>query len=194
MIRFDINDEKFKNIDKKEVSIDAILTDAKDFVKKFGMEKLKYFNKLFSKKYTNMKSFKGVYIFVVNKKNKLVLDDDFFKDTYIYRKMADDKCQYIRTISSSYRLNKFRQPGDAAVTLDHERVFYCGRSDTIIYRTNEHLSSDNYSGTMSLKLGFESRKWVREFLKCYFLLIDDVSRADVEKDIKNIYGAYFGDY
>ena len=194
MTIFNINDPKFTDYAIKEVPIDVLVTEAKHFNQAYGKEKVKYLNELFLINHPNLKSFKGVYIFVINSENDVVLTDDFFDDTYVYKKINECKYNYIGTIASSFRSNPKRKPGDGEVTLENKMVFYCGRSDDIFSRTREHLISNNYSGTMSLKLGFEKRKWILDYLKCYVILIDENKRADIEKYIRDKYNSYFGDY
>lgn len=194
MKSFDILDQQFKDI-IKEISIDVLVRDAKDFKKSYKKRKVDYLNDIFSTSYKTMNSFKGVYVFVVDKTDNILINDDFFKDTYIYRKIDEDKqkYEYIRTISSTFKFNPKRKPGDGEVILEHEKVLYCGRSDDIFSRIKEHLTSKTYSGTMSMKLGFESRKNIREYLKCYILLLDEIERRKIEKYIHKTYDSYFGE-
>lgn len=191
MEKFDPKDIKLSS-SIKEIQIETVIADVEYFVDNFKQSKVEYLNDIFSTEYKNLKCFKGVYVFVVDKEDgNLILDDNFFKETYLYKKNSDDQCEFVRTVSSSFKSDPPRKPGDGVVELVHGNVFYCGRSDDIFSRTKEHLSSNTYTGNMSLKLGFDSRKWVREYLKCYIILLDDDKRAEIEDYIHNTYGSYF---
>jgi hypothetical protein len=193
MKSFDVNDVKFKNNPFIEVPIDILMSSDKVFKDKYAKPKVEYLNEIFSRKYSALSSFKGVYVFVVNKENNLILEDNFFKETYIYREVKQDEYECVGSISSKLKCNPDRRPGDAEVTLEDKKVFYCGRSDDLFSRTKEHLTNDTYSGTMSLKLGFGSRKWVRKHLKCFIVLLNISKRKQLEKYIHNTYGTYFGE-
>lgn len=195
MDKFDPNDAKFSS-SIKEIQIETVIADVENSVERYKQSKVEYLNNIFSTSYNYLKCFKGVYVFVVDKDDgNLFLDENFFKETYLYKKNIDNQFEYVRTVSSSFKSDPPRKPGDGVVELVHGNVFYCGRSDNIFSRTKEHLSSNTYTGNMSLKLGFDSRKWVREYLKCYIILIDDEdNRAEIEDYIQNSYGSYFGNY
>jgi len=193
MKNFNENDENF-SFYIKEISIKAIITEAKDFKKSFKKAKLAYFNSLFTMKNSKLKDFKGVYVFVVKDKKGIVIKDDFFKETDIYIKINENEYKYVKSISSLLQSSKGLSTSHEEVKLCYGNVFYCGISGDIFSRTREHLTNKSYSGNMSLKLGFPSRNYVVNKLKCYIIISDDDSRPTIEKYIHSEYGSYFGDY
>lgn len=76
-------------------------------------------------------------------------------------------------------------------------LFYVGRDTHVISRIKEHWKTAKLNGCTSLKLGFASRKWIKKFLKVYAITsCADKSKSldykQLEKDIRNEYGATFG--
>ena len=76
-------------------------------------------------------------------------------------------------------------------------IFYVGRAGQIVSRLKEHWNNDKINGCTSLKLGFTTRKWIKEFLKVYVItsICDSMYAFDykqLEKDIRAEYGSAFG--
>ncbi|MBR2302311.1 MAG: hypothetical protein IKA42_00740, partial [Clostridia bacterium] len=74
-------------------------------------------------------------------------------------------------------------------------VFYVGSAGQICSRLKEHWNNNKINNCVSLKLGFNSRKYVKKYLKVYVILStenNNMNYKQVEKDIRNEYGAAFG--
>lgn len=177
---------KFTEIDIKSLKLPS---------KNFNIDnknKLDYMKTIFGlendNKYDELSAFKGVYVFVLNK--DLNLTDDFFDDVYLYKKTDENNkvtFEKVYCIASDYK-------GDERPkNLKMNKVFYCGTSGNIFSRIYEHLTNSSYSGNKSLKLGFDSRKSIRDNLTCYVHLEnDETKRSQIEQAIHNQYGYYFG--
>ena len=62
----------------------------------------------------------------------------------------------------------------------------------LIDRVRTHLTNDKVNGNKSLKLGFETRKAIVEYLDCYLCFISPKNASIVERYIHNNYKTYFG--
>lgn len=124
----------------------------------------------------------GVYVFVLNKDINN-FDIDFFNRevTGIFLKKG---CPYMKICNVPQYNNK-------QLCVDH--VFYVGKAGQVESRIKEHWLCDKLTSCTSLKLGFDSRKWIKEFLKLYLIQTsDDKEAKELEKAIREKYGSVFG--
>ena len=134
----------------------------------------------------NQKNEAGVYIFVLNNDyDDFQLSDFQSEVTGIFFKGG---CPYTKTFGTPQFNNE---------KLRKDCIFYVGTAGNILSRIKEHWKSSEINGCVSLKLGFETRSKIKDFLDLY-LILDSVissqnSRQSVEKDIRKNYGSVFGE-
>lgn len=125
----------------------------------------------------------GVYIFVLEK------ELPFFNKNLFNREVTgiffDNFCPVIKTMGVPPFKSKPKK----------DCVFYVGSAGQICSRLKEHWNNNKINNCVSLKLGFNSRKYVKKYLKVYVILStenNNMNYKQVEKDIRNEYGAAFG--
>lgn len=129
---------------------------------------------------------KGVYIFVL--KSSLINFNINYFSSEITGVFFKQKCPYTKEIGVPPFVEKPQK----------DCIFYVGSAGQIVSRLKEHWNNEKINGCSSLKLGFKSRKWIRDFLKVYIITSCcnknlPFDHKQLEKDIRNIYGAAFGE-
>lgn len=129
----------------------------------------------------------GVYVFVVKKDFCLNLVKFFSEVTGMFfgenEILLSDHC-FVPPYNGACKDGKHR--------LKKDHVFYIGSSKDVGARIYEHLTSNTLKSPTSLKLGFKLRGKEKNKLDLYFCEVDKIYR-DLEKDIRNQYGSYFGE-
>lgn len=135
----------------------------------------------------------GVYVFVLNKDLDLDYCRFMSEVTGVYFK---NNCPYT-VISSVPKINlDFLEEDEERTkhyTLKANRILYVGRAKNLKNRIEEHLNNDNINKTSSLKLGFNSRKDIKDAIDLWVIKEDNnKGRGRLESKIRNEYGCYFG--
>lgn len=74
-------------------------------------------------------------------------------------------------------------------------LFYVGSDNEVISRIKQHWTTDKFNGCTSLKLGFKSRQWIKEYLKIFVIseqFNSDLDCKTLEKEIRSQYGVAYG--
>ena len=123
----------------------------------------------------------GVYIFVLNK------DYDNFKLIDFNSEVTGKFIKGDITIGVPPFNNE---------KLQKDCIFYVGTAGNILSRVKEHWKSSEINGCVSLKLGFDCRSIVKDYLDIYLIFEKDISspitRQNLEKSIRNKFGSAFG--
>lgn len=135
----------------------------------------------------------GVYVFVLNKDFDLDYCRFMSEVTGVYFK---NNCPYT-VISSVPEINlDFVEEDEKKTqkyTLKANCILYVGRAKNLKNRVEEHLNNDNINKTSSLKLGFNSRKDIKDSIDLLVIKEDNnKERGRLESEIRKQYGCYFG--
>ena len=130
-----------------------------------------------------VKNEKGVYIFVLKKDIPSFNIKCFDKElTGIF---FENNCPYAKTIGVPPYIDKIKK----------DCIFYIGSAGKIVSRLKEHWNNSKINGCTSLKLGFSSRKWIRQFLTVYIIASsynNNLDHKQLESTIRKKFGASFG--
>ena len=141
----------------------------------------------------SLKDKSGVYVFVLNKKFDLDYCRFMSEVTGVYLK---NNCPYT-VISSVPEINiDFVEEDEKKTqkyTLKVNCIFYVGKAADLKGRIGEHLNSCKINKTSSLKLGFDSRKDIKDAIELWVIEEnDEEKRGKLESAIRERYGCYFG--
>ena len=126
----------------------------------------------------------GVYLFVFNKDYKLNYCRFFSEVTGCYLKKQKPYLVQTSVPEFNYYCNDENE-----YLLKSNHLAYIGSSDKVRDRIWEHLHTDKITGTRSLRLGFETRKDIKECLDLYVILTTD---KNIEYTLREHYKCYFG--
>jgi hypothetical protein len=132
----------------------------------------------------NIKNKAGVYIFVVNRNVPNFNDSFFNKDVtgYFWRQRT-----LFSIVVGVPHFKEYPQK---------DCIFYVGSAGQITSRLKEHWNNAKINGCTSLKLGFDSRKWIKNFLRVFVIpesINENLKHKELEKDIRSQYGTAYGD-
>ena len=74
-------------------------------------------------------------------------------------------------------------------------LLYVGTDKEVVSRIRQHWTTMKFNGCTSLKLGFKSRQWIKDYLKVFVILKESnpgLDRKSLEKAIRLQYGAAYG--
>lgn len=78
-------------------------------------------------------------------------------------------------------------------TLQKHKMLYVGSAKNLKNRIREHWKSNKINRTSSLKLGFNTRKQIKDCIDIYVKEIAEYAKCKKkEKALRNDYGTYFG--
>lgn len=124
----------------------------------------------------------GVYVFVVNR------DISNFNIKYFNSEITGvffkKNCPYTKEIGVPPFIKNPQK----------DCIFYVGSARQIVSRLKEHWNNEKINGCCSLKLGFQTRKWIRDFFKVYVIYDEGETKDNktLEKEIRQEYGSSFG--
>lgn len=130
----------------------------------------------------SIKKIKGVYVFVA--KEKFEFDLEYFNSEVTGKFCIDGKTMMV-TVSVPPCNKK-----ESKFTVNQGDVFYVGSADDIKGRVNYHLNCREINNTVALKLGFNTRKYVKRKLKIYYYETEE--KKKLEKSIRKKYDVIFG--
>lgn len=135
----------------------------------------------------------GVYVFVLNKDFDLDYSRFMSEVTGVYFK---NNCPYT-VISSVPKINlDFLEEDEERTkhyTLKAKHILYVGKATDLKGRIGEHLNNDNINKNSSLKLGFDSRKDIKDSIDLWVIEENDDEKSGLlESEIRKEYGCYFG--
>ncbi|MBR4490574.1 hypothetical protein IKP13_08080 [bacterium] len=188
-------DDEFEDESKKEIlhfrfvmvnTIDKLSMDSSSFQKQYQTDKLTWFSDRVGCSPNNGSDYSGVYVFVL--KDDFKFSKSLMNETQVYQKKL---FWYIKTDYNvaSPKTNYF--PSNE--TLIKGKVLYSGKSEKLLDRLHEHLTSKSFSGTRSLKLGFPKRSRIKKSLDCYVMLLNPGDNRKYEKALHDRFKRYFGD-
>ena len=130
-----------------------------------------------------VKNESGVYIFVMDKNisnfNKSFFDRDV--TGYFWNKQT--------VFPLSVGVPHFNE------SPQKDCIFYVGSAGQMTSRLKEHWNNSKINGCTSLKLGFDSRKWIKNFLRVFVIpgsINKNLNHKTLEKDIRTQYGSAYG--
>lgn len=131
----------------------------------------------------------GVYVFVLEKdfeyKRKM-----FEKEVTGKYKVYDENIKkYINIVHSCATAPNFP---DKTKILKANHIVYIGSAQDLHGRVNEHLTSNKINNTVSLKLGFVTRKEMKDCIVIYVKLCKKEDYKREEARLQGKYNYYFG--
>lgn len=135
----------------------------------------------------------GVYLFVISNDVKRFNCKSFNKEvTGIFRVSGKFEKHTVGVPPFNFEKTK-------RINLGKDYLFYVGnKKKDVLGRIKEHWNKDKITNTVSLKLGFKSRKFIKKSLDVYVILesdndsINSFDGGNIEKKIRDRYGTYFG--
>lgn len=76
--------------------------------------------------------------------------------------------------------------------LESGNILYVGKKGNIYSRVREHMVSNTINGNASLKLGFKSREYIKEYINIFAIIMNNKDNSNLEQDIRKNFGTYFG--